>query len=131
MDPILITDLNGNILEVNRQAVALSRHTSIELQTMRIDQIHEVNWEIVGTKFEALQNGATRIYESGLHRQDGGSVPVEVYARHVEFQDANSIQWILRDITARRELDELRNDMTSMIFHDLRSPLGNIVGNRR
>ena len=128
MDPILITDLNGNILEVNRQAVALSRHTSIELQTMRIDQIHEVNWEIVGMKFDALQNGATRIYESGLHRQDGGSVPVEVYARHVEFQDANSIQWILRDITARRELDELRNDMTSMIFHDLRSPLGNIVG---
>jgi signal transduction histidine kinase len=74
-----------------------------------------------------LQNGTTCTYESGLHRQDGGSVPVEVYARHVEFQDANSIQWILRDITARRELDELRNDMTSMLFHDLRSPLGNIV----
>lgn len=128
VDPILITDLNGRVLEVNRQAVSLSGYTSVELQTMHIDQIHEVNWESVGMKFEALQNGTTCTYESGLHRQDGDSVPVEVYARRVEFQDANSIQWILRDITARRELDELRNDMTSMLFHDLRSPLGNIVG---
>lgn len=128
VDPILITDLNGNILEVNRQAVSLSKHTNAQLQTMRIDQVHEVNWEHVGMKFETLQNGATCAYESALHRQDGGSVPVEVYARRVEFQDANSIQWILRDITPRKELDELRNDMTSMLFHDLRSPLGNIVG---
>jgi two-component system, NtrC family, sensor histidine kinase KinB len=128
VDPILITDLKGKILEVNRRAMSLSGYASIELQTMGIDQIHEVNWDRVGEKFEALQNGVSCIYESGLYRQDGGSVPVEVYARRVEFQDAKSIQWIMRDITARRELDELRNDMTSMLFHDLRSPLGNIVG---
>ncbi len=54
-------------------------------------------------------------------------VPIEVYAHRAEFNDSEAIQWILRDITARKELDALRDDMTSMIFHDLRSPLGNIV----
>lgn len=127
VDPILITNLKGNIVEANRQAVSLSGYSSAQLQTMTIDQVHEVNWDKVGTKFQALQNGESSTYESGLYRQDGGSVPVEVYARRVEFQDTYSIQWILRDITARRELDDLRNDMTSMLFHDLRSPLGNIV----
>jgi signal transduction histidine kinase len=33
----------------------------------------------------------------------------------------------LRDITERKELDNLREDLTAMIYHDLRSPLANIV----
>ena len=53
--------------------------------------------------------------------------PVEVHARRVEFEETDSIQWILRDITERKELDGLREDLTAMIYHDLRSPLANIV----
>ena len=33
----------------------------------------------------------------------------------------------MRDITERKDLDTLREDMMSMIYHDLRSPLANIV----
>ena len=33
----------------------------------------------------------------------------------------------MRDITERKDLDTLREDMLSMIYHDLRSPLANIV----
>jgi two-component system, NtrC family, sensor histidine kinase KinB len=33
----------------------------------------------------------------------------------------------MRDITERKDLDVLREDMLSMIYHDLRSPLANIV----
>jgi signal transduction histidine kinase len=33
----------------------------------------------------------------------------------------------MRDITERKELDSLREDLTAMIYHDLRSPLANIV----
>jgi signal transduction histidine kinase len=45
----------------------------------------------------------------------------------VEFDEADSLQWTLRDITERKELDALRDDMIAMIYHDLRSPLSNIV----
>ncbi len=45
----------------------------------------------------------------------------------MQFEDADSIQWTLRDITERKELDSLRDDLTAMIYHDLRSPLANIV----
>ena len=54
-------------------------------------------------------------------------MPIEVHARRVEFDEADSIQWIMRDITERKELDRLREDLTAMIYHDLRSPLANIV----
>jgi PAS domain S-box-containing protein len=127
VDPILITDGEGRILEANRRAVALSGFSSKELRVMSIEQLHEVNWGKIGLDFESLKNGNTGGYESGLLRMDGGSVPIEVYARRVEFDSKEAFQWIMRDITPRKELDSLRDDMTSMIFHDLRSPLGNIV----
>jgi signal transduction histidine kinase len=50
-----------------------------------------------------------------------------VYARKVVFDEAESIQWILRDITERRDLDALREDLTAMIYHDIRSPLANVL----
>lgn len=127
VDTILITDWEGKVLEANRQAVQLSGYTIEQLHTMGIDQLHEVNWNKTGLNFDALKRDQDCNYESSLHRQDSASTPIEVHARRVEFEETDSIQWILRDITERKELDSLRDDMTSMIYHDLRSPLGNIV----
>ncbi len=127
VDTILITDWEGRVLEANRQAVKLSGYSVEQLHSMSIDQLHEVNWNKTGLNFEALKRDQECDYETSIHRQDGGATPIEVYARRVEFEETDSIQWILRDISERKELDSLRDDMTSMIYHDLRSPLGNIV----
>ena len=127
IDPMLITDWAGNIVEANRQALLLTGYSSDQLHHLSIDQLHEVNWDRTGSMFETLRENRTCSYESILHRQDESRLPVEVHARRVEFDEADSIQWIMRDITERKELDSLRNDLTAMIYHDLRSPLANIV----
>ncbi len=127
IEPMLITDWNGNILEANRQAMLLSGYSNEQLHSLTIDQIHEVNWNRTGMEFETLRENRTCSYESSLHRQDDTHLPIEVHARRVEFDEADSIQWIMRDITERKELDSLREDLTAMIYHDLRSPLANIV----
>jgi PAS domain S-box-containing protein len=126
IDPMLITDWGGNIVEANRQAMLLSGFSSDQLHALRIDQLHEVDWDRIGPMFETLRENRTASYESILHREDS-KLPVEVHARRVEFDETDSIQWIIRDITERKELDSLRNDLTAMIYHDLRSPLANIV----
>lgn len=127
VDPILITDWEGRVLEANRHAVTLSGYDAVQLHTMSIDQLHEVKWNSTGLNFETLKRNDDCTYESSLHRQIGGTIPIEVHARRVEFEETDSVQWILRDITERKELDALRDDMISMIYHDLRSPLGNVV----
>lgn len=127
IDTILITDWNGKVLEANRQAATLSGHAVGKLHSMHIGELHDVNWSKTGLNFDVLKHSDGCSYEASLRRADGGTTPIEVYARRAEFDETDSIQWILRDITARKELDELRDDMTSMIFHDIRSPLGNIV----
>ncbi|HSG45321.1 MAG TPA: GAF domain-containing protein [Anaerolineales bacterium] len=127
IDPMVITDWEGHILEANRQMSLLSEYSSEELHELSIDQVHEVDWNKAGMEFEFLRNDQTHTYESSLHKKDESHIPIEVHARRVEFDEADSIQWILRDITERKELDSLREDLTSMIYHDLRSPLANIV----
>lgn len=127
IDPILITDWNGKILEANRQAVLLSGQADGELRAETIDQIHEVNWSRTGKNFEILREGEPCSYESSMHKKEGGNIPVEVHVRRVEFEQSDSLQWLLRDITERKDLDALREDLAAMIYHDLRSPLANIV----
>ena len=127
VDPIVITDWEGRILEANRQVVALSGYSNEQLHSINIGQLHEVNRNHTGLNFETLKKDEICDYESGLLRQDGGTTPIAIHAHRVEFEETDSIQWILRDITERKELDALRDDMIAMIYHDIRSPLGNIV----
>jgi PAS domain S-box-containing protein len=127
VDPILITDWEGRVLEVNRQAVELSGYSSEALRSMNIKQLHEVKQTKTGAKFETLRNNGECSYESVLYLQNEGARPIEVHAHRVEFEGADVVQWILRDIAERKELDALKDDMIAMIYHDLRSPLGNIV----
>jgi len=127
IDPLFITGWDGKILEANREAVRLSGIQAEDLRLVSMDQLHEIKRDATGTDFERLRDGEEGIYESVLRKADLSAVPVEVHARRVQFGDTDAIQWALRDITERKELDSLRDDLTAMIYHDLRSPLGNIV----
>ncbi|MBI5952103.1 MAG: GAF domain-containing protein [Chloroflexi bacterium] len=127
VDPIVITDWDGKILEANRQAVELSGYSNDALHKMEIGQMHEIKILKTGLNFETLKHSGECSYESVLFQQNEGTRPIEVHAHRVEFEETDSVQWILRDITERKELDALRDDMIAMIYHDLRSPLGNIV----
>ena len=126
IDPIIITDMDGSILEVNKQAASFTGHTPDHLHKMRIEQVHEINPEKIGKRFEHIGD-ATVSYESTLTDNHGQSHPVQIYVRKVVFDEIESVQWILRDITEHKDLDALREDLTAMIYHDLRSPLGNLL----
>lgn len=127
IDPILLTDWKGNVIEANRQALELSGYSNERLRRLSISYIHEVNWDMIGPDFEYLRTYQTQSYDSVLHRADGYSTPVQVNVRPVEFEETDVLQWIMHDISERKALDDLRNDLTSMVYHDLRSPLANVI----
>ncbi len=127
IDPILITDLQGRILEANHQAEVTIGISKKELITSSIQALHDVDWEKVGSRFTQFAIGETIRYESILHAAQDRDIPVQVSARSIYEDGGTNLQWILRDITERRNLDQLREDLTAMIYHDLRSPLANVV----
>jgi PAS domain S-box-containing protein len=127
VDSIIITDWDGSILESNRQTEIASGYSKENLSGMPISRIHLIDYEKVGMQFEQLRSGETISYESELHTNRGSPIPMQVHARSVIIDGESLLQWILRNVTERKNLDRLREDLISMIYHDLRSPLSNIV----
>lgn len=129
IDPILITDEHGAILEVNRQGQQTTGIAENEIRTTKIADLNVVDAERLGAGFSNLLDGETVSYEARLINCRGEEMPVQVYARAIRSgqDDRTNIQWILRDLTERKDLDRLREDLTAMVYHDLRSPLSNVV----
>jgi signal transduction histidine kinase len=94
---------------------------------MQIDKLHDVTCGDKNVSIENLKAGETMAYEAVLKSCTGRVIPIQVQVRKVVFEEIESLQWLIRDITERKILDTLREDMLSMIYHDLRSPLANIV----
>ncbi|NQS91588.1 MAG: PAS domain S-box protein, partial [Chloroflexi bacterium] len=127
IDPIIITDLEGNVIEINNRTLQTSQYSIDEIKSMSIGDIHQINWDEVGEYFSKLDNGSPTSYESTLMAQNETSIPILVNVHRIQIADECRLQWILRDISERKKLDQLREDLTSMIFHDLRSPLSNVI----
>jgi PAS domain S-box-containing protein len=127
VDPILLTDFEGRILEANRQAVRATLSSLSRLTELNISQLHDLRGDLLGENFSRLGENATVRYESMLHREGLPDLPVEVHVRRVDYGGQPTLQWILRDISERKQLDRMRDDLMAMIYHDLRSPLANII----
>lgn len=127
IDPILITNWEGEILEVNRQVESITGIDDETLHNMTVLDLQVVDFDEVGQDFSKLTSGKIASYEVTLHILGKKRVPVQVYCRHVSVDGVSHLQWILHDITERKKLDTMRDDLISMIYHDLRSPMGNVI----
>jgi PAS domain S-box-containing protein len=127
IDPILITGLDGKIIETNRQAEYLTGFDKKTLQQMNIHSLHKADYKALGEDMAKIKTGASVSYESTLQGKETEPINIDVYAHKITVDGVDQLQWILRDITERTKLDDLREDLASMIYHDLRSPLANIV----
>ncbi|MEA4910253.1 MAG: GAF domain-containing protein [Chloroflexi bacterium] len=127
IDPILITDLQGKILEANRQAQRSSGYSSAELAGVDIRSLQALPPERFNADLEAVVAGGPVAYESQLTSRQGQHIPIEAHVRRIEISGESNLQWTLHDISERKALDALQEDLIAMIYHDLRSPLANIV----
>ncbi len=127
IDPIWITDLDGRVLEANRQAEQFTGRSEEETRAKPMLTLLNLDEGWLGEHMPELQGGRTAHSETSLTARTGNLVPVEAYVRKVTMDNGDVLQWILRDITERKALDALRDDLMAMVYHDLRSPLSNII----
>ena len=127
IDPIVVTNLEGIILDANRQAGMVSKHACNELRGMSILELQDQPSSWLQANLPAIQSGETVRHESQFLPIGRPPLPIEFYIRKVSFGGQELLQWIIRDLSERRQLDMLRDDLIAMIYHDLRAPLANIV----
>jgi len=127
IDPILISDMTGVVTDANHRAESFLGYERRALRGRAMLSLHVPDPERLPEDLGQIGSGRAIAYEGRVTHADGRPMPVQVHVTRVEMGRQPLLQWILRDISERQALDELRADLTSMVFHDLRSPLGNVI----
>ncbi len=127
IDAILLTDAHGFVIGTNRRGLQFLGYSRDELLGMHISQLHPDEPDLLsGSMLARIQTDAY-VFSSQVLTQSGSMIPVEVHARRVSTTEGGMLQWIHRDITEQVELESMREDLMAMLFHDLQSPLSNVI----
>ncbi|HSV85649.1 MAG TPA: ATP-binding protein [Levilinea sp.] len=127
IDPIFISNWQGRILEANRQAERVTGYALDTLPGKNVADFLDGATGRLEQDFENLMDGQPLAYESNLRTAYKDTLPVKVYVRRVQIENEANMQWTLRDMSERKALAALQEELTAMIYHDLRSPLSNII----
>ena len=128
IDPIILTDMQGKIIEVNRRACDIFGYNREEFLRLNLSALHPVNTGVLGVqKFNAITNNRVTVFASHTIAKNREHIPIEVHAKRLKSGSSDVLQWIHHDISQQVELEEMRKDLTAMLFHDLQSPLSNVI----
>jgi PAS domain S-box-containing protein len=125
IDALLITTGAGLILSANRRVSALLNHPHGSLIGQTIDVIHPTLCQ--DTRWQELPPGGEMTFQTLARTGSERHLPVEVQVKRIAYGDVDVLQWVERDLSARLRAEEWREDQLAMVFHDLRSPLGNVI----
>jgi NtrC-family two-component system sensor histidine kinase KinB len=126
-NPIIITDLRGIIIEVNRNACALLGQTKDALTGVNLANLRSADDSLdFAGPLEHIKAGSETIFQTDIS-SGGQRTTIEIRGKRIQVKDTILIQWIGCNISDAIELEQTRADMVSMIIHDLRNPLANIM----
>jgi PAS domain S-box-containing protein len=127
VDSIFIAEPSGVISDANLRAEEFIGFQRDDLRGKSVFDHYEAESTQSLEGLSDLGLGQSLSFQGMVKHVEGHSIPVEVHVKCIELDGQPFHQWIMRDMSERQELDNLRQDLTSMIFHDLRSPLGNVI----
>jgi PAS domain S-box-containing protein len=126
-DPVLVLDLQGRVLDANRQAVEVFDCPRREILGAALSDLLQISPEECQTSIQQALEGQRSALGVQLS-SPAGARTLEAHLVKIEYGDREAIQWVGHDISEQVELEQMRADLTHMVIHDLRNPLGSIMG---
>jgi PAS domain S-box-containing protein len=127
IDLIIITNYHGLILNANRKACQMLWQSKQALVGSDISSIDERLKTGLTKKIKKLKEWQEVSLELEILNAYQQTIALEFKARQVHYDGKDCVQWVGRDISARKEAERLRQDLVKMLVHDLRGPLNNLI----
>ncbi|MGB2828013.1 MAG: PAS domain S-box protein [Dehalococcoidales bacterium] len=107
-DSIIATDLDGNLIYMNEVTCRTRGYSKEEMLHMNLKQlVPPETADAVEEKIRRVKEEGTIVLESAHLRKDGSVFPVEASARIVNLGDQTTILFVIRDITERKQAEEV------------------------
>lgn len=119
--PVILTDATGLIMDANYKACEFLGFKRSVLQGILLHDVNIVSPDDIKSIGIVEKHFPTNTYDI-----DGNNIPTLIRARQIELEGKIYIEWILQDMSVQMELEQLRRDLTAMVYHDLRGPMANI-----
>ncbi|GAB4454288.1 MAG: hypothetical protein Kow0031_36360 [Anaerolineae bacterium] len=126
-DMIIITDYNGTIHNINRKGCQFLRRPKDAIVGLQLQFFAPQLKGFIQTNYETLQAWREETIEVEILDAYRQKIPLEIRVRHVQFGNEERVEWVGRDISRRKEIERMRQDLVNMLVHDLRGPLGNLI----
>ena len=123
-DAIFILDLDGNLIDVNRNGYTRLGYTKQEMLSLHISQLDQAEFAAsVPERIAQVSRQGEAVFESAHRRKDGSVMPVEVNSRLIDYEGRKAYFSIIRDITERKRMEEaLRESEERLQFMMSNSP---------
>ncbi|MBN1976433.1 MAG: GAF domain-containing protein [Anaerolineae bacterium] len=126
-DPVLVLDLDGKILDINRRAIEVFGRSHDQVLGMPLSDLLGIPNEACQEPLQQARAGKRPVSEVKLESGAEGFI-LETHMAKIDYGGREAIQWLGHDISERVALEQIREDLTHMVVHDLRNPLGSIMG---
>ena len=127
-DAFFIHDLEGTIIDVNRQACKSLGYTYEELLHLKVPEIEiDVSQDPVKGLCNRADKGEHIIIEDRYRRKDGSTFPVEVSLGLFQEQEPKLLLAISRDISERKLAEEALKSSNSLLSSVIESPENVII----
>jgi len=126
-DPVLVLDVDGKILDINRRAVEVFGCPRDQAAGMALSDLLGIPSEVCQESIQQARAGKRPVSEVKLESGAEGCI-LETHMAKIDYGGREAIQWLGHDISERVALEQIREDLTHMVVHDLRNPLGSIMG---
>ena len=136
-DAVIVTDAAGRISFLNPVAEALTGTDLAHARDHDINEIFPIFNEFSG---EAIENPVKQVMNEGrvvglenhtvLKHAEGYLIPIEDSAAPIRDDGGKLIGVVLvfRDVTHERDVNRVKDEIISVVNHELRTPLASVVG---
>lgn len=115
---------SGRIVYANRSASKILGHSRTELKTLTMSEVVSgISRDSWPQYWEELKQCQKIIEEQLFLARSGASVPVEVTLYYLMFKGSELAIGFFSDISERKRIETLRDDVERIVRHDLRSPV--------